>query len=116
MRRRLFPVLALSALAFPGHRPRVRAEVGGEHLRGLGDAGLPGRARAELLGPADTAWYSQIALIVAGHVVAVYLAHATALRLFESYRRALWSQVPMLVLMVLYTVSSLWLLSQPIAG
>jgi hypothetical protein len=65
---------------------------------------------------ADTVWYSQIALIVAGHVVAVYLAHVTALRLFENYRRALWSQVPMLVLMVLYTVSSLWILSQPIAA
>jgi hypothetical protein len=65
---------------------------------------------------ADTVWYSQIALIVAGHVVAVYLAHVTALRLFENYRRALWSQAPMLVLMVLYTVSSLWILSQPIAA
>ena len=65
---------------------------------------------------ADTVWYSQIALIVAGHVVAVYLAHVTALRLFENYRRALWSQVPMLALMVLYTVSSLWILSQPIVG
>jgi hypothetical protein len=65
---------------------------------------------------ADAVWYSQIALIVAGHVVAVYLAHVTALRLFENYRRALWSQVPMLVLMVLYTVSSLWILSQPIAA
>jgi hypothetical protein len=65
---------------------------------------------------ADTVWFSQIALIVAGHVVAVYLAHVTALRLFENYRRALWSQVPMLVLMVLYTVSSLWILSQPIAA
>jgi hypothetical protein len=65
---------------------------------------------------AETVWYSQVALIVAGHVVAVYLAHVTALRLFENYRRALWSQVPMLVLMVLYTVSSLWILSQPIAA
>ena len=65
---------------------------------------------------ADTVWYSQIALIVAGHVIAVYLAHVTALRLFENYRRALWSQIPILVLMVLYTVSSLWILSQPIAA
>src|SRR5829696_10506524 len=65
---------------------------------------------------ADTVWYSQIALIVAGHVIAVYLAHVTALRLFENYRRALWCQIPILVLMVLYTVSSLWILSQPIAA
>jgi len=59
-------------------------------------------------------WYSQVALIVAGHVVAVYLAHLISLRLLRDPRRALWSQIPMLVLMVLYTVSSLWILAQPI--
>jgi polyferredoxin len=59
-------------------------------------------------------WYSQVALIVAGHVLAVYLAHAIALRLFEDPGRALRSQYPILVLMVLYTVLSLWILSQPI--
>ncbi|MGH3145212.1 MAG: hypothetical protein ACRDTR_05360 [Rubrobacter sp.] len=61
-------------------------------------------------------WYSQVALIVIGHVVAVYLAHAFALRLFKDHRRAIWSQAPMLVLMVMYTVFSLWILSQPLAG
>ncbi len=58
-------------------------------------------------------WYSQVALIVAGHVV-VYLAHLISLRLLGDPRRALWSQMPMLDLMVLYTVSSLWILAQPI--
>jgi hypothetical protein len=59
-------------------------------------------------------WYSQVALIVAGHVVAVYLAHLISLRFFGDPRSALRSQVPMLVLMILYTISSLWILSQPI--
>ncbi len=59
-------------------------------------------------------WYSQVALIVAGHVVAVYLAHLISLRLLRDPKRALLSQLPMLVLMVLYTVSSLWILAQPI--
>ena len=59
-------------------------------------------------------WYSQVALIVAGHVVAVYLAHLISLRLLGGGRRALLSQIPMLVLMVLYTVTSLWILAQPI--
>ncbi len=63
---------------------------------------------------AGVVWYSQVALIVAGHVVAVYLAHRISLRLLHDPRRALWSQIPMLVLMVLYTVSSLWILAQPI--
>jgi hypothetical protein len=59
-------------------------------------------------------WYSQVALIVAGHVVAVYLAHLISLRFFGSARKALRSQFPMLALMILYTISSLWILSQPI--
>jgi hypothetical protein len=37
-----------------------------------------------------------------------------ALRLFEDPGRALRSQFPMLALMILYTVLSLWIISQPI--
>lgn len=59
-------------------------------------------------------WYSQVALVVGGHVIAVYLAHAIALRLLGDRKRALRSQYPMLALMILYTVSSLWILSQPV--
>jgi polyferredoxin len=61
-------------------------------------------------------WYSQVALIVAGHVIAVYLAHVISLRQIEDRRRALKSQYPMLALMVLYTITSLWIISQPIVG
>jgi hypothetical protein len=53
-------------------------------------------------------------IIVVGHVIAVYLAHLVALRLFEDRRRAVLSQLPILALMILYTVFSLWILSQPI--
>lgn len=59
-------------------------------------------------------WYMAIAVIVLGHVVAVYLAHVTALRLFGHGRVAMVSQVPMLILMVGYTMSSLWILAQPL--
>ena len=59
-------------------------------------------------------WYSQVALIVAGHVIAVYLAHSISLRLLRDPVRAFRSQLPMLVLMVLYTITSLWILAQPI--
>ncbi len=62
---------------------------------------------------ARTAWYVQIGAIIVGHVAAVYLAHISALRHFGAARRALWSQFPMLVLMLLYTPSSLRILSQP---
>ena len=71
------------------------------------------QVNAALIG-ADTVWYTQVALIVAGHVVAVYLAHVIALRLLGDTKLAARSQYPMLGLMILYTVFSLWILSQPI--
>ena len=55
-----------------------------------------------------------VAAIVIGHVSAVYLAHVTALREIPERRFALRSQYPMLVLMVAYTMVSLWILAQPI--
>ena len=60
------------------------------------------------------AWYTAVIAIVAGHVIAVYVAHAVALREFRDRRAALRSQLPMLVLMVGYTMVSLWILAQPI--
>jgi hypothetical protein len=60
-------------------------------------------------------WYGAVTLIVAGHVIAVCLAHAVAQRVFGA-RGAVLSQVPMIVLMVAYTTLSLWILAQPIVG
>ncbi len=61
-------------------------------------------------------WNSAAIAIVAGHVFAVGVAHFVALKIYEPARRALRSQIPMLVLMVGYTMVSLWILSQPIVG
>jgi hypothetical protein len=61
-------------------------------------------------------WYSAVALIVIGHVIAVFLAHVTALRHYGTRRRALVSQIPMVTVMVAYTMLSLWILAQPIVG
>jgi hypothetical protein len=63
---------------------------------------------------ARAVWYTAVIAIVAGHVIAVYVAHAVALREFRGRRAALRSQLPMLVLMVGYTVVSLWIIAQPI--
>ncbi len=63
---------------------------------------------------AKTVWHISIGVIVVGHMVAVYLAHVTALRVFVDRRRALVSQLPMIALMVSYTSFSLWILAQPI--
>jgi hypothetical protein len=59
-------------------------------------------------------WFMAVGAIVAGHVVATWLAHEIALTVFETSTAARRSQGPMLVLMVGYTVLSLWILSQPI--
>jgi len=66
------------------------------------------------LAQASTVWYAQVVLIVLGHVIAVYLAHQRAGERFRTAQRALLSQYPMLLLMVMYTMTSLWILAQPI--
>ena len=59
-------------------------------------------------------WHSQVFLILFGHVVAVYLAHLIALEIFKNRKQATLSQIPMLILMIIYTLTGLWILSQPI--
>lgn len=61
-------------------------------------------------------WYTAATLIVVGHVLAVYVAHISALRLFANPRAAWVSQLPMMALMIAYTVSSLWIMAQPMVG
>jgi hypothetical protein len=61
-------------------------------------------------------WHTQVMIIVAAHVAAVYIAHALALRVARSAKTAIISQVPMTLLMVGYTMFGLWLLSTPSAG
>jgi hypothetical protein len=59
-------------------------------------------------------WTVAVVAVVLGHVIAVYLSHVSALQVFRERAAALRSQIPMLVLMVGYTMISLWILSQPI--
>lgn len=59
-------------------------------------------------------WNSQVFFIILGHIAAVFLSHLIALHKFKSNKLALISQIPMLLLMVSYTVFGLWILSQPL--
>jgi hypothetical protein len=68
------------------------------------------------LAQASTVWFAQIVLIVVGHVIAVYLSHLRAGERFRTAQNALLSQYPMLLLMVMYTMTSLWILAQPITA
>lgn len=58
-------------------------------------------------------WLSQAAAVVGGHIVAVMLAHAIAVRQFGPGRSAALSQAPLALFMVLYTLYGLWLLASP---
>jgi len=57
-----------------------------------------------------------VLFVVVGHVVAVWLAHATAFELFTGRLQPLRSQYPFIVAMVLYTMTSLWIVTQPSAA
>ncbi|MGH7898635.1 MAG: hypothetical protein ACREQQ_11825, partial [Candidatus Binatia bacterium] len=70
--------------------------------------------RAPILPDMGVVWHTQVGLILLGHVASVYLAHVAALRIFPTRRQAALSQLPMLVLMVLFTTAGLWILAQPI--
>ncbi len=63
---------------------------------------------------AKSIWYLSVVAIVTGHVVAVWVGHVTASSVFRHSRTAGRSQYPMLILMVSYTMLSLWILAQPI--
>ena len=62
--------------------------------------------------PVGFVWYLSVAAIVGGHVVAIVLAHRLALR--DSPSRPIVAGLPMVALMIGYTVLSLWIIAQPI--
>jgi len=59
-------------------------------------------------------WGSQVILIVLGHVIAVIAAHYVAIKRYDSSAAARRGHLPLVVLMVGYTVLSLWIISQPV--
>jgi hypothetical protein len=61
-------------------------------------------------------WFMSVGAIVAGHIVAVYIAHVVALRTVPDHSSALRGQYPMLLLMVSYTATSLWIIAQPVVN
>jgi hypothetical protein len=62
--------------------------------------------------PTSAIWYLSVAAIVVGHIVAVVLAHGLALR--DAPRRPVLAGLPLVALMVGYTVFSLWIIAAPI--
>ena len=55
----------------------------------------------------------QAGAVVLGHVLAILMAHALAVRAFGTSRRAALSQAPLALFMIAYTLFGLWLLASP---
>jgi hypothetical protein len=64
---------------------------------------------------APPGWFTglSIAFVLTGHLVAIWVAHASAYDLFPSRLTAIRSQYPFILVMIGYTVVSLWILSLP---
>ncbi|KTG26601.1 hypothetical protein [Haloferax profundi] len=64
------------------------------------------------------AWFGglNVAFVLLGHLLAVWVAHSQAYRTFPSRMQAVRSQFPFVAVMILYTILSLWLISLPTAA
>ena len=114
-----------TATAFAGSVVPIAAAYEVAHtypfvLRNLGT--LVGLATGGALAPDLTAWLpvagfwaSQVGLVVGGHLVAVVAAHAVA---SDRYGRRVGrrAHAPLVVVMVGYTVLSLWIVSRPVVA
>jgi hypothetical protein len=63
-------------------------------------------------------WFGgvQVACVVVGHLVGVWVAHGVAFETFTGRLQPLRSQYPYVVVMAAYTMTSVWLLMQPYAA
>jgi hypothetical protein len=68
--------------------------------------------------PSGPVWWTQVGVIVAGHVVAVFEAHriARAAQPRAAQRRSVAVHSPLTMLMIAYTAVGLWVLGQSISG
>lgn len=62
-------------------------------------------------------WFGglELALVILGHLLAIWVAHAAAYDVFPGKLQAIRSQYAVVLAMVLYTMFSLWIVSQPYA-
>jgi hypothetical protein len=65
--------------------------------------------------PSGVIWYFQVALIIAVHIAAVFIAHRHLAGVARTKVQAERSEWPWIFAMVAYTMTSLFLLAQPIA-
>ncbi len=96
--------------------PKILSLVSDPFGYGWNLFGTARRFRAAYIPDLNWVWHMQVCFILAGHIASVLLAHRVALRVFAVRRDAVLSQLPMLLLMAGFTVSGLWILSQPLTS
>src|SRR5207302_11317319 len=64
--------------------------------------------------PSGVIWYLQVALIIAVHIAAVFIAHRHLAGVARTKAQAERSEWPWIFALVAYTMTSLFLLAQPI--
>jgi hypothetical protein len=60
-------------------------------------------------------WFGllQLTFVLVGHLLAIWVAHSIAFRLFPGVRQAIRSQYPMILVMIGYTMISAWVVVSP---
>ena len=87
----------------------------GHHDHGKSDSYQKEHGHEEvIIGTIKFAWYLSLFSIVIGHILSIFIAHKAAFKQIKNINVVLKSQYPMLVLMIIYTTTSLWIIVQPI--
>jgi len=58
-------------------------------------------------------WNITLASVIGGHILSMFLCHVRTNQIYISTNKT-FIQLPMVILMILYTGASLWILAQPI--
>lgn len=74
--------------------------------------GTAGKMYDPLL-PLPVVWWIQLIFIIVGHIYGVVVADRIAKRLYPDRSQAIRSLLPMLLVMIVYSVYSVWLIAQP---
>ncbi len=63
-------------------------------------------------------WFGtlQLGFVVLGHLLAVWVAHSLAFEVFDGRLQPIRSQYPFILVMVFYTMTSMWIVAQPYAA
>jgi hypothetical protein len=108
----LFYHLAHNAEHFLMEGPKILALASDPFGWGWNLFGTAGVAMPPLV-TLEGLWILQVFFVVVGHLYGLWIAEKTTRRLITSRWRSFVGQLPMLAAMILSSVISLWLLSQP---